>query len=127
MKSPRQQLYDDVFSMISLLGNQVYDRLPTEEVPYPFIVLKNDNSEYRNIHKFTRNMNVTLKIDTWYLSADRGTHDKTLTQIEQSLINLREIDGYVLKVRDINTSEITDTTTNDDLLHGTINVTYQIN
>lgn len=72
-------------------------------------------------------MNVTLKIDTWYLSADRGTHDKTLTQIEQSLFSLREMDGYAVKVRDINTSEITDTTTNDDLLHGTINVTYQIN
>lgn len=127
MTSPRQQLYDDVFSMISLLGNQVYDRLPMEEVPYPFIVLKHDNSDYRNIHKFTRNMNVTLKIDTWYLSADRGTHDKTLTQIEQSLFSLREMDGYAVKVRDINTSEITDTTTNDDLLHGTINVTYQIN
>ena len=127
MKSPRQQLYDDVFTMISMLGNQVYDRLPMDTVPYPFIVLKNDNSEYRNIHKFTRNMNVTLKIDTWYLSADRGEHDKTLTQIEQSLFSLREIDGYTLKVRNINTSEITDTTTNDDLLHGTIQVTYQIN
>lgn len=127
MKSPRQQLYDDVFSMLSLLGNQVYDRLPMEEVPYPFIVLKNDNSDYGSIHKFTRNMNATLKIDTWYLSADRGAHDKTLTQIEQSLLNLREIDGYALKVRDINTSEMTDKTTNNDLLHGTIQVTYQIN
>ncbi len=127
MKSPRQQLYDDVFSMLSLLGNQVYDRLPMEEVPYPFIVLKNDNSDYGSIHKFTRNMNVTLKIDTWYLSADRGEHDKTLTQIEQSLFNLREIEGYALKIRDINTSEMTDTTTNNDLLHGTIQVTYQIN
>jgi len=126
MKSPRQLLYDTVFERLSMLGFIVYDKLPMEEVPYPFIVIKNNLSEYDKRQKSNRSMALSLKIDTWHLSDNRGEHDKTLTQIEQSLFSLVSIEGLPLMVRDLRTNEMTDTTTKDSLLHGIIDVTYQI-
>jgi len=126
MKSPRQLLYDTVFERLSMLGFVVYDKLPMEEVPYPFIVIKNNLSEYDKRQKSNRSMALSLKIDTWHLSDNRGEHDKTLTQIEQSLFSLVSIEGLPLVVRDLRTNEMTDTTTKDSLLHGIIDVTYQI-
>ncbi|WP_312039290.1 hypothetical protein [Macrococcoides bohemicum] len=126
MKSPRQLLYDTVFERLSMLGFIVYDKLPMEEVPYPFIVIKNNLSEYDKRQKSNRSMALSLKIDTWHLSDNRGEHDKTLTQIEQSLFSLVSIEGLPLIVRDLRTNEMTDTTTKDSLLHGIIDVTYQI-
>lgn len=126
MKSPRQLLYDTVFERLSMLGFVVYDKLPMEEVPYPFIVIKNNLSEYNKRQKGNRSMAHSLKIDTWHLSDNRGDHDKTLTQIEQSLFSLVSIEGLPLVVRDLRTNEMTDTTTKDSLLHGIIDVTYQI-
>lgn len=127
MKSPRQSLYDTVFERLSMLGYVVYDKLPMEEVPYPFIVIKNNLSEYEKRHKHSRSLTHSLKIDTWHLSDNRGEHDKTLTQIEQSLFSLGAVNGHSLIVRRLNSSEMTDTTTNNSLLHGIIDVTYQIN
>lgn len=127
MKSPRQQLYDEVFSSISMLGYQVYDLLPMSEVPYPFIVLKHSLTDYRSTQKLNRDMIVTLNVDTWHLAEDRGLHDKTMFQIEQLLIDFQLSDTYALKVKRINVTEVTDRTTNDELLHGSIEVTYQIN
>lgn len=126
MKSPRQLLYDTVFERLSMLGFIVYDKLPMEEVPYPFIVIKNNLSEYDKRQKSNRSMALSLKIDTWHLSDNRGEHDKTLTQIEHSLFSLVSIEGLPLMVRDLRTNEMTDTTTKDSLLHGIIDVTYQI-
>lgn len=126
MKSPRQLLYDTVFERLSMLGFIVYDKLPMEEVPYPFIVIKNNLSEYDKRQKSNRSMALSLKIDTWHLSDNRGEHDKTLTQIEQSLFSLVSIEGLPLMVRDLRTNEMTDSTTKDSLLHGIIDVTYQI-
>ncbi|GEM_PF-3010587 len=126
MKSPRQLLYDTVFERLSMLGFIVYDKLPMEEVPYPFIVIKNNLSEYDKRQKSNRSMALSLKIDTWHLSDNRGEHDKTLTQIEQSLFSLVSIEGLPLMVRDLRTNEMTDTTTKENLLHGIIDVTYQI-
>lgn len=126
MKSPRQLLYDTVFERLSMLGFVVFDKLPMEEVPYPFIVIKNNLSEYDKRQKSNRSMALSLKIDTWHLSDNRGEHDKTLTQIEQSLFSLVSIEGLPLVVRDLRTNEMTDTTTKDSLLHGIIDVTYQI-
>lgn len=127
MKSPRQQLYDEVFSSISMLGYRVYDLLPMSEVPYPFIVLKHSLTGYRSTQKLNRDMIVTLNVDTWHLAEDRGLHDKTMFQIEQLLIDFQLSDTYGLKVKRINVTEVTDRTTNDELLHGSIEVTYQIN
>lgn len=126
MKSPRQLLYDTIFERLSMLGFIVFDNLPMEEVPYPFIVIKNNLSEYDKRQKSNRSMALSLKIDTWHLSDNRGEHDKTLTQIEQSLFSLVSIEGLPLMVRDLRTNEMTDTTTKDSLLHGIIDVTYQI-
>lgn len=126
MKSPRQLLYDTIFERLSMLGFVVFDKLPMEEVPYPFIVIKNNLSEYDKRQKSNRSMALSLKIDTWHLSDNRGEHDKTLTQIEQSLFSLVSIEGLPLMVRDLRTNEMTDTTTKDSLLHGIIDVTYQI-
>ena len=126
MKSPRQLLYDTIFERLSMLGFVVFDKLPMEEVPYPFIVIKNNLSEYDKRQKSNRSMALSLKIDTWHLSDNRGEHDKTLTQIEQSLFSLVSIEGLPLVVRDLRTNEMTDTTTKDSLLHGIIDVTYQI-
>ncbi len=126
MKSPRQLLYDTVFERLSMLGFIVYDKLPMEEVPYPFIVIKNNLSEYDKRQKSNRSMALSLKIDIWHLSDNRGEYDKTLTQIEQSLFSLVSIEGLPLMVRDLRTNEMTDTTTKDSLLHGIIDVTYQI-
>lgn len=126
MKSPRQLLYDTIFERLSMLGFIVFDKLPMEEVPYPFIVIKNNLSEYDKRQKSNRSMALSLKIDTWHLSDNRGEHDKTLTQIEQSLFSLVSIEGLPLMVRDLRTNEMTDTTTKDSLLHGIIDVTYQI-
>lgn len=126
MKSPRQLLYDTVFERLSMLGFVVYDKLPMEEAPYPFVVIKNNLSEYDKRHKSNRSMTHSLKIDTWHLSDNRGEHDKTLTQIEQSLFSLVSIEGLPLMVRDLRTNEMTDITTKDSLLHGIIDVTYQI-
>lgn len=126
MKSPRQLLYDTIFERLSMLGFVVFDKLPMEEVPYPFIVIKNNLSEYDKRQKSNRSMALSLKIDTWHLSDNRGEHDKTLTQIEQSLFSLVSIEGLPLMVRDLRTNEMTDTTTKENLLHGIIDVTYQI-
>ncbi|RXK19093.1 hypothetical protein [Macrococcus sp. DPC7161] len=127
MKSPRQQIYDLVFSRLIELGFTVYDKLPAEQVPYPFIVIKQGESDYQNRHKFNREMGISLVVDTWYLSDERGAHDEAMTRIEHSFFDFFLLDGYSVKLREIRTSELVDRTTNDELLHGTIKVSYTVN
>ncbi|UBH16403.1 hypothetical protein [Macrococcus armenti] len=129
MNSPKQDIFNAVYVAIySVFSVQssVYDKLPMNKVPYPFVVINDANAEYIPLHKFNRTSNVAIKIDVWGLVNDRGLHDSIMFEIERKLMNIKSTVSYSANVSELRTNTIKDNTTNDELLHGIIDVTFKV-
>lgn len=123
--SQRQQLFDKVFILSQGLGFRTFDSLPgvTE---YPFVVINEPtlNSQYHG--KFRIAGELLMSIHVWGHQQDKGAHDLIMYQLEQELMKLKRLDTVYLRLVTVTPSVNKVTEGNERLLHGVIDVTYQI-
>lgn len=103
----------------------MYDTfLPPEGTPYPFIYLADSDLNDR-ANKTAVFGTVSQTIHVWHDNPrQRGTVSQMLLQIKQVCRHLEHTGNFSWSVQDLNQRILPDTTTNQPLLHGIVEVTF---
>lgn len=123
---PQQELFTAVLvELRKRYPDQVYDTfLPPEGTPYPFIYLADSNLTDR-ANKTAVFGTVSQTIHVWHDNPQRrGTVSQMLLQIKQICRHLEHTGNFSWSVQDLNQGIFPDTTTNQPLLHGIVEVTF---
>lgn len=123
---PQQELFTAVLvELRKRYPDQVYDTfLPPEGTPYPFIYLADSNLTDR-ANKTAVFGTVSQTIHVWHDNPQRrGTVSQMLLQIKQICRHLEHTGNFSWSVQDLNQRILPDTTTNQPLLHGIVEVTF---
>ena len=123
---PQQELFTAVLvELRKRYPDQVYDTfLPPEGTPYPFIYLADSNLTDR-ANKTAVFGTVSQTIHVWHDNPQRrGTVSQMLLQIKQICRHLEHTGNFSWSVQDLNQRICPDTTTNQPLLHGIVEVTF---
>lgn len=124
--SPQLSIFITVKNKIASLNYSVYDYLPLENVPYPFVFIGEDSStDMPNKTAIHGSYNLTIHI--YNDQKKRGTTSTMMMNIKQALRELKHTQGFYISVNSINDQIIQDTTTNIPLSHGIIDVEFYFN
>jgi hypothetical protein len=128
MKSPKIQLFNEVFNKSISLGYDTYDYLPgkDEGIPYPFVHLAGSigSDVINNKEVITGNLSQTIHV--WEIANNRSHFAEMIYNLEMALRRLTNLDNYYVRLVSLDSNEIFDNTTNDNLLHGVIQAEYRI-
>lgn len=128
MKSPKIQLFNAVFNKSLNLGYGTYDYLPgkEEEVPYPFVHVAGSigSDVFNNKEVITGNLSQTIHV--WEMANNRVHFAEMIYNLEIALRRLTQLDNYYVRLVSLDSNEIFDNTTTDNLLHGVIQAEYRI-
>src|SRR5699024_10831194 len=114
--NPEQQIFTDIRQeILNLLAqDKVYDYIPLERTPYPFIRVGEVFKQNRRIHKLDLDGDMQVSLHFWHDSTrKRGTFTKLMYDAEVALIG-----EFGVRGEDINSRVLEDNTTAVTLLHG---------
>lgn len=108
-------------------GVDVYDFLPPESAPYPFIFVGEQTGSGVFNNKDKRFISLMQTVHLYHNNyRQRGTVTSLLEQIRSECFKIDSVAGRNVVVREDNMQMITDNTTNTPLMHGIIDITYEI-
>ena len=124
---PQQELFTKLKLDIEALGYDVYDgALPPDGTPYPFIYLGNSQTvdEQNKTGVLGRVFQI---VHVWHNDVDnRGSFSEILRSIKRTARLIEMTDNYGWMIRHIDTQILPDDTTKHRLLHGVIELEYQL-
>jgi hypothetical protein len=123
---PQQELFSALLVALKKeYPDSVYDTfLPPEGTPYPFLYLA-DNDQNDRENKSAVFGTVSQTIHVWHSNPrQRGTVSQILLQAKQICRKLEHTGHFSWSVQDLNQRILPDTTTNQPLLHGIVEVTF---
>ncbi|KGX88036.1 hypothetical protein [Pontibacillus litoralis] len=128
MLSPKIQLFNVVFQISTDLGYQTIDYAPVSSpgLTYPFVHVGESNSTDVINNKGIITGRISQTIHVWGYANDRALFSGMMDQLETSLRKLTRLKNYYIKLEELQSNEIYDNTTNDNLLHGIIQVEYKL-
>jgi hypothetical protein len=128
MKSPKIQLFNAVFSRSLSLGYETYDYLPgkDEDAHYPFVHIAGSVSSDVMNNKEVITGTISQTIHVWGLVNDRSQFAEMIFHLEMELRRISELENYFVRLTELDSNEIYDNTTTDNLLHGVIQAEYRI-
>lgn len=126
-KTPDQELFDYFFKQSIKLGFETYDHLVTDEIPYPFVVI----GEAQTIQlptKSAMSAGVSLMIHVWGSQTQRQKISNAANEFIRIARNLTRTESFNWQ-NDYQASSsqiIEDTSTNEPLWHGVINIEMKL-
>jgi hypothetical protein len=128
MKSPKIQLFNEVFNKSISLGYDTYDYLPgkDEGIPYPVVHLAGAIGSDVINNKEVIIGNISQTIHVWEMANNRSHFAEMIYNLEMALRRLTKLDNYYVRLASLDSNEIYDNTTTDNLLHGIIQAEYRI-
>ncbi|MGF2617733.1 hypothetical protein FZC84_11905 [Rossellomorea vietnamensis] len=128
MKSPKIQLFNAVFSKSLALGYNTYDYLPgkDDETPYPFVHVAGSISSDVLDNKDMITGIISQTVNVWGLANNKASFAEMVFSLEQELRKLTKLDNYFVRMVSLDSNEIPDNTTTDNLLHGIIQAEYKL-
>lgn len=123
---PQQELFSTLLlELKKQYPDRVYDTfLPPEGTPYPFVYLA-DSILTDIANKTAVFGNVSQTIHVWHDNPrQRGRVSQMLLQIKQICRRLEHTGNFSWSVKDLTQNIRPDTTTNQPLLHGIVDVTF---
>ncbi|MBX0358921.1 hypothetical protein [Halobacillus sp. Nhm2S1] len=128
MLSPQIQLFNAIFAASLNLGYKTIDYSPTSDdsLPYPFVFVAETNSDDVINNKDVITGRVRQTVHVWGYAHDRATFTDIVYQLEMKLRHLTTLKNYRLEITELNSNQIIDNTTTDNLLHGTIEAEYKL-
>ncbi|KAA0560765.1 hypothetical protein F0342_21630 [Bacillus sp. CH30_1T] len=128
MKSPKIQLFNAVFNKSLSLEYDTYDYLPgkDEEVSYPFVYVAGSIGSDVINNKEVITGNISQTIHVWEMANNRAHFAEMIYNLEMALRRLTKLDNYYVRLVSLDSNEIFDNTTTDNLLHGVIQAEYRI-
>lgn len=128
MKSPNQELYDNIYIELDSAGVTPYDVLPMYNVDYPFVTVKSRATRHDKRHKRAYSLMSSYVIDCYALENDRLKNDELVNTVLNVLKHkIKGTSSIQYTLRELNTNEITDRSTNDTLLHTVITCRFELN
>lgn len=128
MLSPQIQLFNAIYKASLALGYTTIDYTPTPDsrTPYPFVVVGETNSDdvINNKDIITGQLRQTVHV--WGYASNRAGFADVVFSLEQKMRQLTQLPNYRLRLLDLNSNQLFDNTTTDNLLHGTIEVEYKL-
>ena len=122
--SQRQELFDILYSLSEGKGFKTFSKLPMADVGYPFVVIGDGNQTGQSHGKFKINGQLSTRLDVWGEQNNRGSHDLLMFQLEQEMLNLKQLKTVYVKLDGITSNVVKLDEGQERLLHGTIDVTY---
>ncbi|MYL56199.1 hypothetical protein GLW20_01610 [Virgibacillus halodenitrificans] len=126
MKSPKIQLFNAVFSTSLGLGYTTFDYSPGEGTPYPFVHVAEVKSADVINNKQTINGIISQTIHVWGYADNRALFVEMVFNLEQELRQLTRLKNYYLRFEGLDSNEVYDNSTKDNLLHGIIQAEYKL-
>lgn len=128
MQSPKIQLFNFVFSKSLALGYDTYDYLPgkDDETPYPFVHVAGSISSDLMNNKDVITGIISQTVNVWGLANNKAIFAEMVFSLEQELRKLTKLDNYFVRLVSLESNEIPDNTTTDNLLHGIIQAEYKL-
>ena len=123
---PQQELFSTLLlDLKKQYPDSVYDTfLPPEGTPCPFVYLA-DSDLTDKANKTAVFGNVSQTIHVWHDNPrQRGTVSQMLLHIKQICRHLEHTGNFSWSVQGLNQRILPDTTTNQPLLHGIVEVTF---
>lgn len=128
MLSPEIQLFNEIFKRALTLGYEVVDYNPINNpnLPYPFIHIgETTSNDLIDNKRFIRG-EITQTIHIWGYASDRALFYDISHRLKQELRRISKLENYYVRFMNLNSNDIYDNTTDDDLLHGIIEVEYRL-
>ena len=109
-------------------GIGVYDTfLPPDGTPYPFVYLGDSQTVDDYGNKSFIGGHVYQTVHVWHDDPKkRGTQSKIMAEIKDIARHIRDTKSYHWSIRNINQQVIPDTTTSQPLLHGVLDLEFEI-
>lgn len=125
MMTETQELYDTIYFNLEQ-KYVVYETLPDENASYPFVVL-GEIQKINSNWKTALGTQITLTIDVWGDSESRFSVDAIMNDIESVGRVITKHYTFVKRVADSDSQLLHDNSTEKDLLHGVITLTFSLN
>lgn len=128
MLSPEIQLFNEIFKRALTLGYTVVDYSPANNpsLPYPFIHIGETISVDLSDNKRFIRGELTQTIHVWGLASNRALFYDISHRLKNELRQISKLKNYYVRFLNLNSNDIYDNTTDDDLLHGIIEVEYRL-
>jgi hypothetical protein len=128
MKSPKIQLFNSVFNKSLSLGYDTYDYLPSKDegAPYPFVHVAGSISSDIINNKEMITGTISQTIHVWEMANDRSHFAEMIYNLAMELRRLAKLENYYVRLVSLDSNEVYDNTTTDNLLHGIIQAEYRI-
>lgn len=104
----------------------MYDYLPNSDAPYPFVQIGEGNHEDLISNKDVIFGNLSQSIHVWGYVDNRALFEDMSWSIEQSMRSLHATPNYYVKLVDMTSNSVVDTSTHDTLLHAVIEAEFKI-
>lgn len=124
MKEPDQAIHDEVFRLLGEEGWSVYPFLPEEGVAYPFVVL----GVTRTLPQLTKSRlvgSIRLDVHFWNGSEDRRWVSDAVGRARGLCGQIRQLDGRRWLLREARSEIVRDTSTDEVLYHGVLELEYR--
>lgn len=121
-----QELYDAIYFNLEKLGYVVYETLPPENVSYPFVVMGEIQKQSSN-YKTAIGVTVNINIDVWGDSESRFSVDTMMNEIDSVTSVTTNHYEFIKRINESDAQLLHDNSTDKDLLHGILNLTFQMN
>lgn len=119
-----QELYDTIYLNLEK-KYVVYESLPDENAPYPFIVL-GEIQKINSNYKTALGTRINITIDVWGDSESRFSVDSIINDIESVRRVITKHYQFEKRIGDSDSQLLHDNSTSVDLLHGVLNLTFQL-
>ncbi|HFJ4971721.1 TPA: hypothetical protein ACGUKN_000906 [Staphylococcus aureus] len=124
--TPNLQLYNKAFETLQGYGFPVISRKEMQqEIPYPFFVIKMPESNRSKYTFDSYSGDTNLVIDIWSVSDGLGHHDELVKRCIDDLTPSVKTNNYDFEEDDTNITQLVDDTTNQELLHTSVTISYK--
>lgn len=126
MKSPDQQIYDELFKISLKLGYDTYNYLPPEGTEYPFVFI----GEQISTDSANKTMVIGEVMQRIHVYGDKDKRRQVTDMMNNLIYQIRKIthtDTFYISIKSLRKQILLDTSTNETLLHGLIEVDFKFN
>ena len=128
MLSPEIQLFNEIFKRALTVNENVVDYSPVNNpnLPYPFIHIGETTSNDLSDNKRFIRGDIAQTIHVWGYAHNRALFYDISHRLKNELRQITKLENYYVRQIGLNSNDIYDNTTDDDLLHGIIQVEYRL-
>ena len=126
MKSPDQQIYDELFKISLKLGYDTYNYLPPEGTEYPFVFI----GEQISTDTVNKTMVTGEVMQRIHVYGDKDKRRRVTNMMNNLIYQIRKIthtDTFYISIKSLRKQILLDTSTNETLLHGLIEIDFKFN